>query len=359
MKSTFAPSPRQLKAAALIGSGVAGVARLRNVHLVSILAYHGICQGMGDERVLDWSLHLPQDIFRRVCAFLASNYQVIPLRELIACLEAGEKPPPNAVVLTFDDGYASNFHLAFPVLREFHLPATIFVTTGFLDGTEMLWFQRVDLALGRTSKPHLDWKFEHGKERLPLGTREQRRHALTRLLTALKCLPDVDFLGEIDRLERTLGVQEPTLADLPVPMRPMTWDQARDMAASSLIEIGGHTHTHPILARCDSASMRGEIVTCRDRITTELGAPATDFCYPNGGSADYTAETLSILAETGFKAACTMENGRVQADTPLLELPRYGSPESVWEAEATVSGAYETVKEWRQAAHHTVMSFLA
>lgn len=354
MKSILARSPKHLKAAALVGSGVAGVARRRNVHQASILTFHGFSQGMGHEKVLDWGLHLPVDIFRRICAFLASNYHVIPLQELVTCLESGEKPPPNAVVLTFDDGYESNYSLAFPVLKEFSLPGTFFVTTGFLDGEDLLWFQRVDLALGRTEKPYLDWKFELGKERLPLGSREQRQAALARLLPELKCLPDEDALGEIDRIERSLGVAPPTVDDLPAPMRPMSWDQAREMSASGLAEIGGHTHTHPILARCDSAAMRSEVFTCRDRLTSELGRAPRSFCYTNGGRADYTEETIGYLREAGFVAAVTMEHGRVLPDTPLFELPRYGSPESVWEAEATVSGAYDTVKQWRQAARRLV-----
>ncbi|MBE7493513.1 MAG: polysaccharide deacetylase family protein [Verrucomicrobiaceae bacterium] len=357
--STTISSPRRLKAAALVGSGVAGMSRLRNVHEVSILAWHGVCQGMGDEQVLDWSLHMPQDIFRRVCAFLASNYNVISLRELVCCLEAGEKPHPNAVVLTFDDGYASNFHLAWPVIREFNLPATIFVTTGFLDGVEKLWFQRLDLALGRTKQDHLKWNLEHGPEVLPLGKRDQRRAALDHLLREFKKLPDADLLGEIDRLEHALGVSEPDTDDLPAPMRPMTWDQARTMVSGGLVEIGGHTHTHPILSRCDPATQRAEIFTCRDRITAELGTPPLTFCYPNGGPADYTSETVSLLKEAGFRAACTMENGRVESSVPLFELPRYGSPESVWEAEATVSGAFETVKEWRQMARNHLFGFFA
>ena len=46
--------------------------------------------------------------------------------------------------------------------------------------------------------------------------------------------------------------------------------------------------------------------------------------------------------------------GRADAHTPLHQLPRYGSPESVWEAEATVSGAFETLKEWKQGCLHAM-----
>jgi peptidoglycan/xylan/chitin deacetylase (PgdA/CDA1 family) len=244
------------------------------------------------------------------------------------------------------------------VLREFNLPATIFVTTGFLDGTETMWFQRLDLALGTSAKPFLDWKSPHGKDRLPLSTQEQRQMALGRLLPELTRMPDEDMLGEIDRIEQALGTKPPAVGVLPESMRPMTWQQVRELAATGLIDFGGHTHTHPVLSRCSPEAMRGELFTCHERLQQELGRAPSLFAYPNGGQGDYSAGTLALLKEAGFEAACTMRNGRVDRGSSLMELPRYGSPESVWEVEATVSGAFEAVKAWRETARNTLWSFL-
>lgn len=349
---------QKLKSVALVGSGVAGLARIRDTHEASILSFHGLCEGMGTDRVLDWSLHLPLEIFRRVCAFLASNYSVVSLQSVVDRLKAGEKLEPNSVVLTFDDGYASNYHLAWPVLREFNLSATIFVTTGFLDGTEPMWFQRLDQALGTSVKPFLDWKSPHGKDRLPLGTREKRQRALGRLLPELKHMPDEDMLGEIDRIEQALGTEPPAVGALPEPMRPMTWQQVWELAATGLIDFGGHTHTHPVLSRCRPEAMRGEIFTCHERLRQELGRAPRLFAFPNGGQGDYSDGTLALLREVGFESACTMRNGRIDQNSSLMELPRYGSPESVWEVEATVSGAFEAVKAWRETARNTLWSFV-
>lgn len=340
---------RAVKAAALVGSGFASYTRTRRAAETTILTFHGLCQDTGSPDILDWTLHLPVEVFRSVCALLAADYRVISLTELIEAQNKKLSLPDNSVVITFDDGYESNFKLAYPILKRFDLPATIFVTTGFLDGDEMLWFQRVDLALGRTRKEIIDWKINGRTLRLYLGTRELRQQSLVLLMPELKQLADTDLLDEVDRLERALEVNPPTLADLPAPMRPLTWDMACDMTYSSLVEIGGHTHTHPILARCDSMTMRAEISTCRDRIRAETGDLPASFAYPNGKEDDYTRETLLLVREAGFKCACTTINGRVAGEAPLFQLPRYGSPESVWEAEATVSGAFETLKEWRQS----------
>lgn len=340
---------RVLKAAALIGSGFADYARVKRSTEVTILTFHGLCKDSGDLDILDWSLHLPVEVFQGICSLLSADYHVISLSELVAARQQQQKLPENSVVITFDDGYASNFELAYPMLRKYHLPATVFLTTGFVDGEDMLWFQRVDLCLGRTKHRSLVWKI-HGKElHLSFETREQRQQSLVTLMPELKELSDVDLLHEIDRLERELDVDTPEVSTMPAVMRPLTWNMVRAMSNSGLVEFGGHTHTHPILSRCDPVTMRAEVATCHKRIFQETGIPPRAFSYPNGFQEDYTRQTVEMVEQIGFESACTMINGRVDEETPLFHLPRYGSPESVWEAEATVSGAFETLKQWRQS----------
>ena len=312
------------------------------------MTFHGLSEGDGDPAILDWALHLPVEVFRNICCMLAKDYRVISMAELIEARSRGTTLPANSVVITFDDGYASNYELAYPILKEFDLHATLFVTTGFVDGDDLLWFQRVDLALGRTRKELLDWKINGTTLRLYLGTRELRQQSLVRLMPELKELTSTDLRSEVNRLEQALGVSEPSIRDLPKSLRPLNWEMAFDMTLSGHVDIGGHTHSHPILSRCDPMAMRAEISICRERILAEIGELPIAFSYPNGGVGDYTRETLKIVREAGFKAACTTVSGRVGEDVSMFQLPRYGSPESVWEAEATVSGAFETLKDWRQ-----------
>ncbi len=310
------------KSAALVLFGVAGMARGQMTGQGCVLTFHGLRRDDLPAGVLDHSLHLEVSVFRGLCRHLSAGCRVMPLADMAAALAGGGKVPNGAVALTFDDGYASNFELAFPVLREFALPATIFLTTGFLDGTDPLWFQQVDRALG-----------------------PGRVAELPGILARLKSLPDDEMRQEVARLEQA---SPPVRAeDIPPVMRPLTWDQAREMQNGGLVEFGGHTHRHPVLARCTSARQAEELRLCRERMTQELGRAPRLFAYPNGGAGDYTAETLRIVADAGFEHAWTMINGRLAGGEHPLELGRYGSPGSVWEAEATVSGAFELVKKWR------------
>ena len=205
-------------------------------------------------------------------------------------------------------------------MSEKGLPATIFLATGFVDGTHALWFQEVD-ALFRARGASTEQLFQ--------------------TLSHLKTLPDPEMRAEI----RQLGSSDAAAG--PAVTLPLSWDQVREMKASGLIDFGGHTHTHPILARCSLEQQAEEIRTCRDRITAELGQAPTLFAYTNGGPTDFTADTQRLLAEHGFTEAFTMMPARLKAGSAPHALPRYGNPTSVIEAEAAASGAFELLKQWR------------
>jgi peptidoglycan/xylan/chitin deacetylase (PgdA/CDA1 family) len=94
---------------------------LPSAYVTPILMYHNIDQ---KEDMLSVS---PQD-FKRHLEFLKRHgYNVIGLGEL-ADLTAGlKKVPPKTVVITFDDGRENNFTNAYPLLKKYNMPATIFV----------------------------------------------------------------------------------------------------------------------------------------------------------------------------------------------------------------------------------------
>lgn len=302
-------------------SGLARLARQKDTGQGAILTFHGLRQDGEPAGVLDDGLHLPVSVFRQISAHLGQHYQVISLTEMVRLSASGQALPARSVALTFDDGYASNYHLAFPVLKEFGLLATVFLTTGFLDQTESLWFQEMDLAM-QAKGDDAD---------------------LSTTLASLKKRPTEDMRSAVAAYCAEAAMPKVR----PAVTLPMTWEMAREMQASGLVELGGHTHSHPILTRCSAEQQRFEIVHCAERLRAELGRDPKLFAYTNGGPEDFSPELGALLAEAGFEAAFTMMSGRVKAGLQAYELPRYGSPVSLWEAEATASGAFEMLREWR------------
>ncbi len=339
---------RKLASFLFVCSGFSKLAKMRRHGQPCILMFHGV-RADGDMGLLDSGLHIEHRVFRNVCAYLAQHFNVVPLSEIIDSLKTGHKLPECSVALTFDDGYASNYHLAFPVLKQFGLHATIFPATGFLDQTEMPWFLRLEYAVAKSPRTAIKISHDGRPHTMHFNTMQERAKSLAVLQERLKALPQEKIIPEMNRLEEELECGLPAAEELPDIFRPMSWDQARELHHSGHVELGGHTHRHLILGHCRKETAQQEITECRDRLTAEIGVAPRLFAYPNGQVGDHTPDTADLLEAAGFTAAVTTSAGAVRKDANLFTLPRYGSPLSQFHAEAVVTGSFETIKEIRNA----------
>src|SRR5258705_5334781 len=106
-------------------AGVTKVARrLRGGGLV--LCYHNVIPDVDPGVWGSLGLHMPLPVFERQMRWLAANYAVIPLQQLVDRLIAGESFRGTAAI-TFDHAYTGVYQYAWPLLQELQLPATVFV----------------------------------------------------------------------------------------------------------------------------------------------------------------------------------------------------------------------------------------
>jgi peptidoglycan/xylan/chitin deacetylase (PgdA/CDA1 family) len=306
-------------------SGGAAVVRWlrhrRGDHRIYILAYHDVAAH--DRHEAEGTLSGPR--FRRQMLWVKQRYALISMTDAAAMLAENTRLERDYAVVTFDDGYAGNYEHAFPIIANERIPATIFLTTGFLDG-EPLWFDgaRRLLALATKKDGALT---EELRARLrtvfggwPPAEEEDLGEHLKKLSPAVR-----DQL--LAAVAGACGPVEPHL-------RPLTWEQVRHMAAAG-IEIGCHTVSHPILSTLGAEQQRAEVTRARDRIAAEIDRPVRLFAYPNGGSRDFTADTVAILKDAGFDAACSMIRGANAPGCDRYELKRIGigaDPRHVLEA---------------------------
>lgn len=93
---------------------------------VPILMYHHLVEEPDDPAIGQDTLWVGQ--FRRQLELLRKEgYHTVSIEQLIAFATRGEPLPDKPVCLTFDDGYSSTYELAFPLLKEFEMKATVFV----------------------------------------------------------------------------------------------------------------------------------------------------------------------------------------------------------------------------------------
>lgn len=323
--------------------GVTSIAR-RAQSGACILMYHGLTKDRQKGLENHSRLHLQVEGFRKSAAVLVKHYNVIPLRELAEMIEAGEKIPDNTVVLTFDDGYASNYHLGLPVLEEFGLHATVFASTAFIEREIFQWPDRIEYAVDHTAEKRLLLDFHHLPKELELGSMEKKKRALITLDAALKCVPQDRHLESIAHVEERAGVSllnEPNPADI---YQPLTWEQLRALHNSEFAEIGAHTHSHPILGRCTPEFARGDMERCLELLKTKGGVENPTFAYPNGKTGDYNARTEELLVELGIKVAVTTEMSFNSTQTNPLRLNRMGTPNDGYQADTICSGLIPFIK---------------
>jgi peptidoglycan/xylan/chitin deacetylase (PgdA/CDA1 family) len=269
---------------------------------LTVLAYHRIADVTDPEfDTYVSNVSASPRAFRAQLDHVGRHFDVIDLGRLLAWLEGTAGFPRRPLLVTFDDGYRDNFEHAHPALRERGLPAVLFVTTGFVDGSRPLYWDRLARGFHRTRRSSVTVA---GGELCWEGPGE-RAAALHEVIRRLKQLPEDEKQAAVDAILPSLGEPDEDAARPPLSM---DWSQVRELARHG-IAIGGHTHTHPILSRLPLERAQAEIRTCLGRIEGELGRPVRSFAYTNGGAADFGPEHERFLSQLGVRVAFTLVPG--------------------------------------------------
>ncbi|MGQ0571181.1 MAG: polysaccharide deacetylase family protein [Armatimonadota bacterium] len=102
-----------------------------------------------------------------------------------------------------------------------------------------------------------------------------------------------------------------------IPRMPIaSWDEIAIAVATSTVEVGGHSRTHPKLSRLSREDARREVEGARDELRQRLGVTALSFCYPYG---NVNAGVREIVSKAGYQVACTTRWGHACAgDDPFM-----------------------------------------
>ena len=276
---------------------------------LSILIYHRVQAEV--DPLFPKEMHARR--FDELCGWLARDFNVLPLDAAIAALQAG-RLPARACCITFDDGYADNLHVAAPILHKHGLPATVFVSTGFLDGGRM-WNDTVIEVMRRAPAGRLELA-ELGLGAVDLNGADSRRLAAEAVIDAIKYQTIDERLARTEALIRLARVTPPD--DL-----MLSSDELRRLRGQG-VAIGAHTVSHPILARLDAEAARNEIASGRAQLEKLLGERVALFAYPNGRPGrDYLPEHVDMVRDLGFDAAVSTTWGAARSTTDRFQLPRF------------------------------------
>jgi peptidoglycan/xylan/chitin deacetylase (PgdA/CDA1 family) len=290
--------------------------------------YHRVA----DPRVDPWGLAVHPARFAAHLEVVRASRRPLAMSEFVDRAKRGTLPP-NAVAITFDDGYADTLWHAKPLLSTAGMPATLFLATAFVgQGVEYWWDELARSILERSEALEdevvvgaeacrlrltaaADASSENAAWRAWDTPRTERQRLYYTLWERLRALGAPDRQAAMTRLRAVLRAPAPRPDDL-----PMDANQVRELAADRLFEIGGHTATHPVLPTLSPAERRREMLEGKRACEGLTNRAATGFAYPHGA---HDADSRAAVAECGFEWACTTESRPLAAREPdWYALPR-------------------------------------
>jgi peptidoglycan/xylan/chitin deacetylase (PgdA/CDA1 family) len=310
-------------ARALIRSGAAlayyatGHHKRANLGQFVILMYHRVLRD--DDPYIPYiqpGMYVRESSFNRQLEFLADTYQIVSFQEMLELIETSQVSKDHQYcVITFDDGWLDNYQNAFPLLKKFSAPATIFLTASFVGTNRFLWHEKVSklfyLARSRfeNSPPPADpaRNGSNGPLSMLKGhifSRDSSATAVDAAIEALKSLPVSQIDEIVDQLAAELGISFDNERTM------LSWQEIGEMSKSG-ISFGSHTCEHRILTQIDSGEAAVEIRTSMEKLRTRELNYVPVFCYPNGR---YNDEIRSLVIDAGYSAAVTTKLGRQSAD---------------------------------------------
>jgi peptidoglycan/xylan/chitin deacetylase (PgdA/CDA1 family) len=204
---------------------------------------------------------MPQDVFASEMKYLHDNhFNVVPLADVIAFAKGEKELPPNAVAITFDDGYKSPLLFALPILRQYNFPWTFFIYPAFIGNHPS------SKMTGAASWPEL---VELQKEGVDIEC-----HSMTH-----------------PNLKSTMQIWPPN-----------------------------SKHPHRLSPEEYDAFLTNEIVTSKQIIEKQLGKTITCFAYPFG---DYNTQVEAKVIAAGYEAIFTVAGNPIHVGSPLHSMGRY------------------------------------
>ena len=207
-------------------------------------------------------------------AFIKKHYNIIGLQDYLQAIESGKLLPKKAVVITFDDGHASNYNLL-PILKEYQIPITIFLCSDIVGTRRHFWFKHC----GKNPQP-------------------------------FKLLPNPKRLEAL----KEYGFDQTKEYDAP---QALTHEQIEEMRP--WVDFQSHTCFHPCLIRCDDETAQAEIALSKQHLERDYALNVNTISYPNG---DYTERDIRMAKEAGYTCGITVEYGFNDFHPDLFRLKR-------------------------------------
>ncbi len=296
-------------------SGLCWLTSFLKRHKPIILMYHSVnsrdCQYVYPDNIVS------VENFERQIAHLSRKKKLISLSQLVKYLRKGVQPPENAVVITFDDGYYDFYSNAYPVLKKYGVPCTLFLVTSLLSSGDAKWDDRLTYAINSTQSNVVTVRLDGGEKTYHLTSQKKRYNCIVELVGALQKLNSEERSKTLLMVESQLD----SCGDV-IKHVMLGWNEVLELSGDGLVAFGCHSHSHVNLCKVSLKLVEKEISKSKEEMEQMLDKPCLLFCYPFGKKSNFNENVKKLLRSYGFLAAVTTIPGSVSKGSDLFELRR-------------------------------------
>ena len=258
----------------------------------AILVYHRIVKDDQIKEDLELGLTVSCSNFEKQIKELKSKYKICSMNEFVENLK--KKKNEFMVTITFDDGYKDNLLQALPILTKHEVPATIYVTTRFLDkDVDIWWYELADII---QNKSDLKFEYDGKKFNFLLKNKKQKFLAyqnLTKLFKSLKIVQQNQLIEKITNTKKRKNYSNICLDS----------KEVLKLEKNPLITIGSHGHNHQNLKILSDDEVKFEIKKSLEILEKLLNRKIKHFAYPFGGKDHVSIREQKMIENMNFETA--------------------------------------------------------
>jgi peptidoglycan/xylan/chitin deacetylase (PgdA/CDA1 family) len=266
-----------------------------------------------------------EEEFEAQLRFLTARCRVVSAREIVQAVIERRPVPPRAVALTFDGGYEDNCSAAFPLLKQYGVPATFFVAAGWVETHEVLWWDRLHACLRRRDLRLENQEPRYGDLPQPVAKvlaeagdlskagAERFEDRLVEAVGSLNVSPE-ETTDVVKSIAQVLGAEEP----LGHEYDPMNWEQLAILREGGM-EIGSAAVSDARLTTVHVERAFEELAFSKTTLEDKVGGPIDLVAYPEGC---HSPDVADLAEEAGYLAAFTTDSGPVRAGDDRFTLRR-------------------------------------
>lgn len=310
-----------------IKSGIAEViSRLsNNTHIV--LNYHGVVRNLK----LDISVnHLHIDNFEKQIQHFKKNYNILSQEEFINSINKGSSSKRKNILITFDDGYENNYINAYPILKHYDAPATIFPVVNLINSNNPTWYDFLDLNKKLISKKENHEILE--KMFVDSGYPNLNPINFSVFKNQIKLLSNKDKVVVSHIIKNALSIPDIIEKSNLEYWKILNQIQIAEMTQGDFITFGSHTLNHPNLDQISVSELTEELSKSQTKLSEITNKKINSIAFPDGA---YNDNVKKVCYEIGYQTLFSV-NSRCKSDQEDKNIFQRFSISNTTTAESTI-----------------------